>query len=151
MEINKTTIYMYYICRFFGLAPYSVKENQLMKTQINFSLRLTIYSIVLISLCLILTNYGIYSDITSDHPIRWELKENCYFPFSIIQLFSLNPYFVRMTTPTNTIITFVDVNIVVGSCFIGVFTSVFGLKNVQLLNERLRRVDRVESIMPRHS
>lgn len=70
MEINNTTIYIYYICRFFGLAPYSVKQNEFMKIRITFSRPLTIHSIVLITFCLIITNYGIYNDITSEHPIR---------------------------------------------------------------------------------
>lgn len=45
-----------------------------------------------------------------------------------------------MKSPTSLVVTVLDINVVVGSCFVGMLSSVFGLRNAQLINYRLKKV-----------
>lgn len=72
MEINKTTLSVYYTARLFGFAPYAIEQNKLNQIiQVKFSRFLCIYSVTLLIVLAVLTNYGLYFDATSSYPIRW--------------------------------------------------------------------------------
>lgn len=71
MEINKTTLSVYYSARLFGFAPYAIEQNKLNQIiQVKFSRLLCIYSVTLLVVLGVLTNYGLYFDATSTFPIR---------------------------------------------------------------------------------
>lgn len=71
MEINETTIAVYYSSRLLGFAPYSLKRNKVNQiTEIQFNRNLCVYSILFLSVLCILTNYGLVYDTESEHPIR---------------------------------------------------------------------------------
>lgn len=71
MEINKTTLSVYYSTRLFGFAPYSIEQTKLNQIiQVKFSRILCIYSVILLIVLTALTNYGLYFDATSTFPIR---------------------------------------------------------------------------------
>lgn len=71
MEINKTTLFVYYTARLFGFAPYSIEQNKLNQMiQVKFSRGLCIYSFALSIVLAALTNYGLYFDATSTYPLR---------------------------------------------------------------------------------
>lgn len=71
MEINKTTLSVYYTARLFGFAPYAIEQNKLNQIiQVKFSRFLCIYSVTLLIVLAALTNYGLYFDATSPIPIR---------------------------------------------------------------------------------
>lgn len=81
MEINKTTLSVYYTARLFGFAPYSIaidKQNKLNQIQVKYSRFLSIYSVILLAVLAVLTNFGLYIDAASAFPIRWvsEMKWN---------------------------------------------------------------------------
>lgn len=71
MEINDTTIAIYYSSRLLGFAPYSLKRNKLNQiTEIQISRNLCLYSMFLVIILCALTNYGLVYDNESSHPIR---------------------------------------------------------------------------------
>lgn len=71
MEINKTTLSVYYSARLFGFAPYAIEQNKLNQMiQVKCSRFLCIYSVALLLILAALTNYGLYFDATSSFPIR---------------------------------------------------------------------------------
>lgn len=45
-----------------------------------------------------------------------------------------------MNTPTSRVVTGLDVNVVVGSCLVGMLSSIFNLRNTQEINQRLKEV-----------
>ncbi|XP_055306380.1 gustatory receptor for sugar taste 43a-like isoform X2 [Sitodiplosis mosellana] len=119
MEINKTTLSVYYTARLFGFAPYSIaidKQNKLNHIQVKYSRFLSIYSVTLLIVLAALTNFGLYIDATSPIPIR-------------------------LKTATARVVTGFDVNILVSSCLISMFTGVFGLHNTQQMNVSLNKAD----------
>lgn len=73
MEINKTTLSVYYTARLFGFAPYAIaidKHNKLNQIQVKYSRFLSIYSVILLVVLAALTNFGLYIDAASAFPIR---------------------------------------------------------------------------------
>lgn len=87
MEISETTINVYYACRLFGFAPYSLirkKNNEIVSIESNKFL--CIYSILLFTTITCCTVYGLYYDSTSEHSIRW----NC-----VNGKFSANQFLIR--------------------------------------------------------
>lgn len=75
MEINNTTIYIYYTNRLFGFAPYALKRNkQNVIVNIERNNFFTIYSVALVISLACLTNFGLYMDAESAQPIRWDEK-----------------------------------------------------------------------------
>lgn len=84
MEINNTTISVYYTSCALGFAPYSLardKFNQFI--HVKFNRLLCIYSIAFLTIFCALTNYGLYFDTNSKFPIRLVL---CSFFCSAISL-----------------------------------------------------------------
>lgn len=78
MEINKTTLSVYYSARLFGFAPYCIERNKLNQIiQVKFSRLLCVYSVTLLVVLGCLTNYGLYFDATSTFPIRWATEQTC--------------------------------------------------------------------------
>ncbi|XP_031629035.1 gustatory receptor for sugar taste 43a-like [Contarinia nasturtii] len=117
MEINKTTLSVYYAARLFGFAPYSIQQNKLNQIiQVKYSRFLCIYSVTLLILLGTLTNYGIYFDATSAIPLR-------------------------LKTATQKVVTSFDVNVLVGCCLIAMLTGVYGLQNTQQMNASLNKAD----------
>lgn len=45
-----------------------------------------------------------------------------------------------MNSPTSRVVTGLDVNVVVGSCLVGMLSSIFNLCNTQKINQRLKEV-----------
>lgn len=71
MEINNTTVCLYYTNRVLGFAPYALQKNKLNRiVNVKESRFLLSYSVFMIIGLGILTNYGLYYDATSEHPIR---------------------------------------------------------------------------------
>lgn len=53
----------------------------------------------------------------------------------------------RLKTPISYVVTGFDVNVLVGSCLIGMLSSVFGLRNTQQMNASLNKVE-IYSFVP---
>lgn len=49
----------------------------------------------------------------------------------------------RLKTPTSRVVTSFDVNVLVSSCFIGMLSSVYGLRNTQEMNASLNKVQTI--------
>ncbi|XP_037049389.1 gustatory receptor for sugar taste 43a-like [Bradysia coprophila] len=119
MEIQESILSIFYVSRAFALAPYKIKRNA--KGIINeykFSIIFCLYSVAVTITLVLLTIRGIVNDARSKYP-------------------------VRMTTATSKFVTSLDVCIVVGACLSGVGCGLFGLRNTQEMNAKLREVDDV--------
>ena len=73
MEISEATKFTFYLTRFFGLAPYKIYKKHQNSKIISYqkSLPLVFYSVVIVSLIVILTFRGIFLDAKSKTPIRY--------------------------------------------------------------------------------
>lgn len=71
MEINETTSSIFYTIRLFGFAPYSLERNESKHiVGVRLSRSKCTYSILLVIILCITTNYGLYYDGKSDYPLR---------------------------------------------------------------------------------
>ncbi|XP_055709075.1 gustatory receptor for sugar taste 43a [Phlebotomus papatasi] len=117
MEISKTTTAIFYVSRFFGLAPYQIIRNAKGHI-IDYSKGNTwyIYTILVIFTADILTFYGIHYDMTSKRP-------------------------VRMKTATSRVVTTLDISIIAAASTSGVLCGLFGLARTRKFNHILREAD----------
>lgn len=74
MEINGTTMTLTRFYRLFGFAPYKIVRNQVNQTLVfKLNRALCVYGVTLIIVFYGLSNYGLYYDMHSGHPIRYTL------------------------------------------------------------------------------
>ncbi|XP_055904176.1 gustatory receptor for sugar taste 43a isoform X2 [Eupeodes corollae] len=116
MEINETTIGVFYISKILALAPFSFTKNSKGKIEIRRSITFAFYSISLILIMIFLTYRGLLFDANSKIP-------------------------VRMKSATSKVVTALDVSVVVMSTTSGVICGLVGLKSTQELNKRLQQID----------
>ncbi|XP_055855796.1 gustatory receptor for sugar taste 43a isoform X2 [Episyrphus balteatus] len=116
MEINETTVGVFYISKILALAPFSFCKNAKGKIEIRRSILFAFYSVSLISIMIFLTYRGLLFDANSKIP-------------------------VRMKSATSKVVTALDVSVVVMSTTSGVICGLVGLKSTQELNKRLQQVD----------
>ncbi|CAO1442328.1 unnamed protein product [Diamesa tonsa] len=123
MEISEATKLTFYLTRFFGLAPYKIYKKHQNSKIISYqkSLPLVFYSVVIVSLIVILTFRGIFLDAKSKTPIR-------------------------MTTATAKVVVFMDIMVVVLVCMAGLCCGIINLKTTQDFNQLLQDADHILDI-----
>lgn len=126
MEINDTTIHIYSMCRWFGLAPYTIKRNKLNKKIIDFKLNrpLCIYSCLLLIFMLFFTEYAIIYDLHAGRSIR-----------------------SRSNSAMEGFVYFMDLNVLVASVLINGIKSMRSLLNTRRVNSLLNQVGFVTVIV----
>ncbi|XP_067627993.1 gustatory receptor for sugar taste 43a-like [Eurosta solidaginis] len=116
MEINVSSLSVFYLSKCLALAPISIQQNDKGVLKIRRSKSFTIYSLVLGTTLVTLAYEGLIYDANAELPLR-------------------------MKSPTSKVVTALDITVVVLSCVAGIGCSLFSVKPTQELNSRLRKFD----------
>ncbi|XP_054740453.1 gustatory receptor for sugar taste 43a-like [Anastrepha obliqua] len=116
MEINESSLSVFYLSKVLGLAPISIRQEAKGAIEIRRSILLSAYSAALGLILVVLSIEGLLFDVNSEVPLR-------------------------MNTSTSKVVTAFDVTVVVLSSAAGMGCGLFSVKPTQELNSRLRKFD----------
>lgn len=158
---------MFWFCRFFGIAPYQVIRNKMNQIiDLKLSPSMCVYSVIFIISCTFLSNYGLWYDSNSGHPLRYQESHSnhkhlhsiiiCtytdeilfFFQFisiflvSLVQLsFIISIYlFHRMKSITYRFVFFMDMNTVSASLVVNGLVAIISFKHTRRANQLLQKV-----------
>ncbi|XP_018786256.1 PREDICTED: gustatory receptor for sugar taste 43a-like [Bactrocera latifrons] len=116
MEINESSLSVFYLSKWLALAPISIQQNAKGVNEIKRSLIFSIYAIALGLIMVILCYEGLLFDANSKVPLR-------------------------MNSSTSRVVTAMDVTVVVFSSLAGIGCGMFSVTPSRELNLRLRKFD----------